>query len=417
MRKVLDYVMQDYKTVYNGVKLVSGQNCIPNSAYSEFMATKNQYNKSNGVFFKQYVQSFKPNTATPEIIHQIGIETAKYFDGFEVVVATHIDRDHWHNHLVVNSVNCETGLKIQINEKGLEELRNYSDKICQQFGIETLKPYQKPKQKSMNTREYRAAEKGKSWKFALMAMIDRAMKHCRTIDEFKKYMKQYGYDVKWQDNYKYITYTCPNNMKCRDIRLHEGKYRKENMELEFRLRGAQTKKRYEHQQAAASTEYNDNRSGTMADTDRTEQRSIGTAGGYSGYTNSENLYSEFNESSDNRTKGSSGFTENGDNRLTETGWENERKYLFNGEAIEEDGQYIGSTEKEMDTDTDWSTDSNTNPILDSLYTLASAAEIIRKPTPKTPRQAKNKKKGLGQREDDHSGDYQNNNELYYGQSM
>lgn len=417
MRKVLDYVMQDYKTIYNNKKLVSGQNCIPNSAYSEFMATKNQYGKANGVFFKQYVQSFKPNTATPEIIHQIGIETAKYFDGFEVVVATHIDRDHWHNHFVVNSVNCETGLKIQINEKGLEELRNYSAKICQQFGVEVLKPYQKPKQKSMNTREYRAAERGQSWKFALMAMIDRAMKYCRTKDEFMKYMKRYGYDVKWQDNFKYITYTCPNNMKCRDIRLHEEKYRKENMELEFRLRGAQTKKRYEHQQTAASTEYNNNRQRIVADANKFEQRPIGTVGGYSGYTDSENLYSEFNESSDNRTEKSSGFTENRDNGFTETGWEDERKYLFNGKGIEENEEHIGRTEKEMDTDADWSTDSNTNPLLDSMYTLASAAEIIRKPTTKTPRQTRNKKKGLGQREDDHSGDYQNNNELYYGQSM
>lgn len=417
MKKVLDYVMQDYKTVYNGVKLISGQNCIPDSAYTEFMATKNQYNKANGVFFKQYVQSFKPNTATPEIIHQIGIETAKYFDGFEVVIATHIDRDHWHNHFVVNSVNCETGLKIQINEKGLEELRNYSDKICQQFGIEILKPYQKPKQKSMNTREYRAAEKGQSWKFALMAMIDRAMKHCGTIDEFKKYMKRNGYDVKWQDNYKYITYTCPNNMKCRDSRLHEEKYRKENMELEFRLRGAQKKEQYKHQQTAASTEYNDNRYRIVADADRFEQRPINTAGGYSRYTDSENLYGEINENSDNRTEQSSGFTESGDNRLTETGWEDERKYLFNGKGIEEDGQYIGRAEKEMDTDTDWSTDSITNPLLDSIYTLANAAEIIKKPTTKTPRQSRNKKKSLGQREDDHSGDYQNNNELYYGPSM
>lgn len=409
--------MQNYKTIYNGVKLVSGQNCIPNSAYSEFMATKNQYNKANGVFFKQYVQSFKPNTATPEIIHQIGIETAKYFYGFEVVVATHIDRDHWHNHFVVNSVNCETGLKIQINEKSLEELRNYSDKICQQFGIETLKPYQKPNQKSMNTREYRAAEKGQSWKFALMAMIDRAMKHCRTKDEFLKYMKRYGYDVKWQDNYKYITYTCPNNMKCRDIRLHEGKYRKENMELEFRLRGAQTKERYKYQQAAASTEYNDNRSGTMADTDRFERESSGYAGEFSRQEYNGKSVTIDNQTDSERDSKSNKFTENGDSRLTETGWEDERKYLFNGKATEEDGQYIGSTEKEMDTDTDWTTDSDANPLLDSIYTLASAAEIIRKPTTKTPRQAKNKKKGLGQREDDHSGDYQNNNELYYGPSM
>ena len=110
-----------------------------------------------------------------------------------------------------------------------------------------------------------------------------------------------------------------------------------------------------------------------------------------------------------RDSESNEFTENGDNRLTETGWKDEREYLFNGKGIEENEEYIGRTEKEMDTDIDWSTDSNTNPILDSIYTLASAAEIIRKPTTKTPRQTRNKKKGLGQREDDHSRDYQNNN--------
>ncbi len=318
---------------------------------------------------------------------------------------------------MVNSVNCETGLKIQINEKGLEELRNYSDKICQQFGIEVLKPYTKPKQKSPSQREYRAAMKGESWKFALMAMIDRAMKHCRTKDEFRKYMKRYEYDVKWQNNYKYITYTCPSNMKCRDIRLHQEKYRKENMELEFGLRETQTEKLYEYQQTTASTEYNDNRSGTMASTDRFEQRSNESAGRYGGYTDSENLYGKFNESSNSGTERSNGFTENEIDRFRETGWESEREYFFNGKSTEEDRQFVGKTEKGMASDTDWSADSNTNLILDSLYTLASAAEIIRKPTTKTPRQTRNKKKGLGQRDDDYSGDYQNNNELYYGQSM
>ena len=417
MRKVLDYVMQDYKTVYNGIKLVNGQNCIPNSAYSEFMATKNQYGKASGVFFKQYVQSFMPNTATPETIHQIGIETAKYFDGFEVVVATHIDRDHWHNHFVVNSVNCKTGLKIQINEKGLEELREYSDKICQKFGIEVLKPYTKPKQKSPSHREYRAAMKGESWKFTLMAMIDQAMKHCRTKDEFKKYMKRYGYDVKWQDNYKYITYTCPNNMKCRDIRLHEEKYRKENMELEFKLRGTQTKERYKHQQTAASTEYHDNRSGTMADANRFEQKSSKYVGEFSRQEHYSESITVDNQTDRERNSKSNESIENGDNGFTETGWEPEREYLFNENRTEEDRKYIRKAEEEMDTNTDWSSDSNTDPVLDGMYTLASATKIIKKPTSKTPRHTRNKKKGLGQREDDHSGDYQNNNELYYGPSM
>ena len=414
MKRVLDYVMQDYKTVYGDKKLVSGQNCIPKSAYSEFMATKNQYGKANGVFFKQYVQSFKPNTATPELIHQIGIATAKFFDGFEVVVATHIDRDHWHNHFVVNSVNCETGLKIQINEKGLEDLRNYSDEICLKYGLETLRPYTKPKQKSPSQREYRVAMKGESWKFALMAMIDKAMKHCRTKDEFRIYLKRYGYDVKWQDNYKYITYTCPNNMKCRDIRLHQEKYRKENMELEFRLREAQTKERCEYQQAAPSNEYNSDRPRVMADIDRTEQKSSSSARRYVSDKYGRELFSGSSQTDNGRDDFPNGYDENGINQSTETGWEEARKYLFSNGS---DEQYDERLEEEMVTITNWNTDSDTNCIMDGIYTLANAAEIIEKPINKIPRQAKNRKKGLGQREDDHSGDYQNNNELYYGPSM
>lgn len=234
MKRVLDYVMHDKKTLYNSIKLVSGQNCVPESAYQEFMATKHQYGKAKGVFFKQYVQSFKPDCGvTPEQIHQIGLETAKAFDGFEVVVATHIDRDHWHNHFVVNSLNCETGLKIQINEKGLEELRHKSDEICQQFGLEILKPYQKPKQRSLNQREYRAALRGNSKKLKLTNAIDYAIVKSRNKNQFIEQMQKLGYGVKWIDRYKYITYTTPDGQRFRDNRLPDEKYLKTNMEELF----------------------------------------------------------------------------------------------------------------------------------------------------------------------------------------
>lgn len=234
MKRVLDYVVQDKKINLDGVKLVSGQHCVPEFAYQEFMATKNDYGKGNGVFFKQYVQSFKPNCcATPEMIHQIGIETAKAFEGFEVVIATHIDRDHWHNHFVVNSVNCETGLKIQINEKGLEQLRQKSDKICQQFGLEILKPYEKPKQKAISQREYRNALRGESKKLKLANVIDYAVAHSRTKQQFIAQMERLGYGVKWIDHYRYITYTTPEGQRFRDNRLLEEKYLKANMEELF----------------------------------------------------------------------------------------------------------------------------------------------------------------------------------------
>ena len=234
MKRVLDYVMQDKKTVIDGIKLVSGQHCVPESAYQEFMATKHQYGKAKGVFFKQYVQSFKPDcNATPEQIHCIGLETAKLFDGFEVVVATHIDRDHWHNHFVVNSVNCETGYKIQINEKGLEELRHKSDAICQKFGLEVLTPYQKPKQKSINQREYRTALRGDSKKLKLTNAIDYAVATSRSKKQFIEQMDRLGYGVKWIDHYKYITYTTPDGQRFRDNRLLDDKYLKTNMEELF----------------------------------------------------------------------------------------------------------------------------------------------------------------------------------------
>lgn len=249
MKRVLDYVMQEHKTMYfdetsgRTYQLVSGQNCVAEVAYDEFMATKHRFNKAKGVFFKQYVQSFKPDCgATPQQIHQIGVEMAKAFDGFEVVVATHIDRDHWHNHIVVNSVNSETGLKIQINEKDLEQLRKKSDEICSRFGLEVLKPYQKPKQRTMNQREYRTALHGNSKKLRLMNAIDYAVINSRSKEKFINTMKSLGYDVKWIDSYKYITYTTPNGQRFRDNRLFAEKYLKQNMEDLYGLKTIATDK-------------------------------------------------------------------------------------------------------------------------------------------------------------------------------
>jgi len=239
MRKVMDYTAQDKKTLYedeNGqkYKLLSGQNCCGDTAFKEFMTTKRQYRKEKGVYFYQYVQSFKPDIGiAPQEIHQMGVELAKYFKGYEVQIATHIDRDHWHNHLIVNSVSCETGLKLQFNEKNLEQLRTLSDEICAAHGLDTLKPYQKPKQKPMGAGEYRAAVRGGSYKFKLMNAIDQAMVESRTREEFIARMEQMGYRVKWIAHHKYITYITPEGQKCRDNKLHETKYLKAEMEGYF----------------------------------------------------------------------------------------------------------------------------------------------------------------------------------------
>jgi hypothetical protein len=93
-----------------------------------------------------------------------------------------------------------------------------------------LKPYEKPALQGVHTGEYRAAVRGNSWKFRLMSAIDRAMAQNHTKAGFISEMEQMGYQVKWMPNYKYITYTTPEGQKCRDNRLHEGKYLKARME-------------------------------------------------------------------------------------------------------------------------------------------------------------------------------------------
>ncbi len=314
MKRVLDYVMQDKKTVIDGIKLVSGQHCVPESAYQEFMATKHQHGKAKGVFFKQYVQSFKPDcNATPEQIHRIGLETAKLFDGFEVVVATHIDRDHWHNHFVVNSVNCETGYKIQIDEKGLEELRHKSDAICQQFGLEILAPYQKPKQKSINQREYRTALRGESKKLKLTNAIDYAVATSRNKKQFIEQMNKLGYGVKWIDHYKYITYTTPDGQRFRDNRLLDDKYLKTNMEELFAYGYYQTKEQ--------QSDRTDNR-GNGGDIDRADTASVSASDIGTVQQNSGILFDSWEQHCkkhgfDIRTANASGFKQsNGANAQT-----------------------------------------------------------------------------------------------------
>jgi len=133
-------------------------------------------------------------------------------------------------------------LKLQFNEKNLEQLRTLSDEICVVHGLEVLPPYQKPKQKPMSAGEYRAAVRGGSYKFKLMNAIDQAMAQSRTREEFIACMKQMGYQVKWIPQHKYITYTTPEGQRCRDNKLHETKYLKAEMEGYFsaKLRGIET---------------------------------------------------------------------------------------------------------------------------------------------------------------------------------
>ena len=236
MRGVMLYVMQEKKTAWDGVPLVSGINCQPQSVYDDFLNTKLLYHKDGGVMFYHMVQSFPKGAAVdPRQAHEAARRLAEYFDGCEVLVCTHVDREHIHSHCVINSVNFETGKKLHMAKEQLQELMRRNDAICQEMGLPV---FDAPTQQArgMSGAEYHTALKGQSWKLRLMNTIDECMKYAANRDAFVSLMESEGYTVRWEDTRKYITYTTPDGMRCRDNKLHEEKYCKEVMEHEFRIR-------------------------------------------------------------------------------------------------------------------------------------------------------------------------------------
>lgn len=239
MRAVINYCMQEYKIFDSKSKqqLISGVNCDGANAFREFMATKKVYGKDNGFFFYHYAQSFSPKEKiTPEQAHEVALEFAeKAWSGHEVLVATHCDREHIHSHFVINSVGLESGKKLRQSPSTLKQLRKLSDEICIAHGLSVLQPYQGGKN-SISSREYRARLKGNSWKDKLSKDIDKAMEFSGSKDEFIRNMSILGYHMTWTNERKYLTFHCPNGKSCRDIKLQDEKYLKENIELELRQR-------------------------------------------------------------------------------------------------------------------------------------------------------------------------------------
>ena len=107
MKSVMRYVSQPGKTFWDGQNLVSGIGCQPETAFDEFLSTKLLHHKEGGMMFYHMVQSFpKGADVDPRTAHEAARRLAGYFDGCEVLVCTHVDREHIHSHCIINSVIC-----------------------------------------------------------------------------------------------------------------------------------------------------------------------------------------------------------------------------------------------------------------------------------------------------------------------
>lgn len=223
-----DYLTQEEKIES---KQISEYDCSKDTIKEDFQAVKDLYNKTQGREYVHMVQSFKPGEVSVEEAHKVGQEMKdKVFPGYQVLLVTHEDKGHIHNHFVVNSVNMEDGHKWHQNAKDLYEIRSKNDEICKEHGLSVPEPN---KNRYIDMKELKPAEKGESWKFKLMTEIDHAKNTSLTKEQFIENMNSRGYEVNWTDTRKNITYTTPEGQKCRDSKLPK-EYSKEVMENEYR---------------------------------------------------------------------------------------------------------------------------------------------------------------------------------------
>ena len=411
MRGVMLYVMQEKKTAWDGVPLVSGINCQPQSVYDDFLNTKLLYHKDGGVMFYHMVQSFPKGAAVdPRQAHEAARRLAEYFDGCEVLVCTHVDREHIHSHCVINSVNFETGKKLHMAKEQLQELMRRNDAICQEMGLPVFDvPTQQAR--GMGGAEYHTALKGQSWKLRLMNTIDECMKCAADKDAFVSLMASEGYAVRWESSRKYITYTTPDGMKCRDNKLHEEKYCKEAMEHEFRIRAEMVSARTQAaQHPAGSTSdadttsrsvslenrlgANDERSGCTVAPCESADGSVGAhqqADVAASHTDADGRAAESGEAS------------GADDR---TGWEAEREFFFSAQnqtsqTASATCQYSGI---DLSADGGGSTASALVGLGHRLEQLQSAAPVMpvqHHTDRKVLQKEREKKIALGHKEDDH----------------
>ena len=347
---ILSYCKRESKTVHEGRKLVSGVNCLPESAYQEFMNTKLQYGKTDGRMFYHFTQSFSPTEdITPETAHEIAVKLAeKMFPGFEVLVATHTDKAHTHSHFVVNSVSCENGYKYHSDNENIERLRAESDKLCLQYGLSVLSPKeQSQKVKQMSSREYRAAERGESWKMQLIVTIEDAMAIARSREHFIRLMEAEGYEVKWTRDRKSITYTMPDGKRCRDNKLHEEKFLKENMEYEFEIRQEILAGRDDRDARDRSDRRNTHGEDQRRGMGEPCEDGRGYAGSYTIYDDGEKEHVHYEsfvfDENGNPIEESGGAYERANRESDEdhhgrerkTGWESERESYFSGRKMGE----------------------------------------------------------------------------------
>ncbi|WP_158591008.1 relaxase/mobilization nuclease domain-containing protein [Acutalibacter sp. 1XD8-33] len=209
--RCIRYIMNPVKTLEG--KLVTGVNLFipPNdwqAPTNQMISTKLRFGKQGGRLAYHLDQSFKPGEVTPDVAHQIGVELAKelFGDKYEVVVATHTDKDHIHSHIILNSVSFVDGRKFhQPNAMYYDRIRKVSDRLCEKYGLSIIKEAKSHKYESYPAQHHQEPQPSPTVHSLMYEDMDRAVETAKDLDDFYRVLAQMGYRVKREGKYPAIS--------------------------------------------------------------------------------------------------------------------------------------------------------------------------------------------------------------------
>ena len=190
----------------------SGVDCPAEYAKSQFKATRELWGKTEGIQAHHVIQSFKPGEITPELANQMGQDLAREIaKGYEAVVYTHTDKEHIHNHIVINSVSFEDGKKYQAHGKqAIEKVRDVSDRLCLERGLSIV---QEPAKERYHRAEYGLAKRGEmSWKDEIREAVKLARDNSSSLQEMKTYLQD-KFEIEMRIQNKNVSFKHPEQQR------------------------------------------------------------------------------------------------------------------------------------------------------------------------------------------------------------
>jgi hypothetical protein len=190
----------------------SGVDCPAEYAKSQFKATRELWGKTEGIQAHHVIQSFKPGEITPELANQMGQDLAREIaKGYEAVVYTHTDKEHIHNHIVINSVSFEDGKKYQAHGKqAIEKVREVSDRLCLERGLSIV---QEPAKERYHRAEYGLAKRGEmSWKDEIREAVKLARDNSSSLQEMKTYLQD-KFEIEMKIQNKNVSFKHPEQQR------------------------------------------------------------------------------------------------------------------------------------------------------------------------------------------------------------